>query len=65
MWNAFVRYSENEQTRNSEKLLNQEGNGDASETLSFHATYNGDGLGYLYCEGFYKVSGELDVKYFY
>lgn len=50
IWNAFKVYSENEQRTNS----------DCTHDCSpFPATYNGDTMGFLYCEGFYKVRDSL------
>lgn len=57
IWNAFKIYNENEQRINSEHLLNHEKN-DALDSTTFPATYNGDSMGILTCEGFYKVNFE-------
>lgn len=54
LWNAFKIYNENDHRINSDVFLNQDKT-DPHDSLTFLATYNGDIIGILTCEGFYKV----------
>lgn len=58
IWNAYKISGENEQRTNSENLLNHE-KSYVHDCSPFPATYNGDAIGFLNCEGFYKVRGLL------
>lgn len=60
IWNTFKIYNENEQRANSEDLLHRENNDDL-DSSTFLATYNGYIMGFLTCEGFYKVIFELKL----